>query len=124
MPFQTTPAQQSISKQLGQARPANTTAASVYSPADGVTAELDTIVICNTSGSTATFRLFHDDDGTTYDETTALYWDVSATAASRSIEIDLSLYMGNADGNLAIRTGTGNALTFTVYGRETQLRAR
>ncbi|KKL05587.1 hypothetical protein LCGC14_2604560, partial [marine sediment metagenome] len=54
-------------KQLGQLRPANTTAASIYSPAAGVIAEIHTIFIANNTNGAIAARLFHDDDGTTYD---------------------------------------------------------
>ncbi len=103
-------------KQLGQLRPANTTAASLYSPTSGNTI-IKSVVVCNTSGVAATFRIFADDDGTTYDETTALYWDV-AIAADTTIQVDTFWAMNNSSGNLAVRTDTNNALTFTAFGTE------
>ena len=105
-------------KQLGQLRPANTTAASIYSPASSTETIVKSIIICNTSGVDATCRVFHDDDGTTYDETTALQWDVTVTADSSSLTVEVNLCMNNSSGNLAVRSGTANALTFTVYGME------
>ena len=104
-------------KQLGQLRPANTTAASLYSPGAGVTAVIKSIVICNTTASAADFRIFLDDDGTTYDETTAHYFDVPI-AANTTIQIDTFWAMNNSAGNLAVRTDTNDALTFTAYGVE------
>jgi|TARA_R100001244_G_scaffold124675_2_gene94550 hypothetical protein len=110
-----------IGKQLGQARPANTTAVSIYSPTDGTRSEILQILVCNTSGSAATFRIFHDDNGTTYDQTTALYYDKSVNADD-TLRIwpnkPPGFAMYNTDGNLAVRTSSGNALTFTVYGNE------
>lgn len=104
-------------KQLAQARPANTTAVSLYSPAANVDARLTQIVICNTTAVAATFRLFHDDNGTTYDESTALYWDISVSG-NDSVTLGLAAYMADDTGNFAIRTGTASALTFTLYGLE------
>ena len=104
-------------KQLGQARPADTNAVSIYSPGSGVTGIIKNIVICNTSGAIAKMRIFLDDDGTTYDETTALFWDVEIDADS-SIQLDSHQGMNNSSGNLAVRTDTANALTFTVHGVE------
>lgn len=108
--------QREVSNQLGQIRPANTTVTSIYSPANGITGVVKMIRVCNTSGSAAKFRMFHDKDGTTYDETTALEWDKSL-AADETVQIDCFLAVKNT-GNLAFRTDTANALTFTVYGVE------
>lgn len=104
-------------KQLGQSRPSSTTAASVYSPASGVVTQIKTITICNTSGAAAAYSLFHDDNGTTYDETTALYWNISLDA-DQTETIDVNLAMSDSSGNLAVKTSVSNALTFTVYGAE------
>ena len=104
-------------KQLGQARPANTTAASIYSPPASTTGIIKNIVICNTSAAAAKMRIFLDDDGTTYDETTALFWDVQIDIES-SIQLDVHQGMNNSSGNLAVRTDVADALTFTVHGVE------
>lgn len=110
-----------IGKQLGQARPGDTDPVSIYSPADGARAEILQIVVCNTTGSAATFRIFHDDDGSTYNQTTALYYD-KTVAANDTLRIwpnkSPGFAMANPDGNLAVRSGTSDALTFTVYGNE------
>lgn len=104
-------------KQLGQLRPANTTAASLYSPATNKTAVRLSLVICNTSSSEAKFRVFHDDDGTTYDETTALFFD-APIEANQTLEIDGFKAMNDSAGNFAVRTNTASAITFTLYGAE------
>ena len=100
----------------GQFRPSNTTAATLYTAT--LKSEVTRILIANTTGSAATFRLFHDDDGTTMDETTALVWDNSIAAGAY---VDLQAYLDGAGitiaagGSLGCRSGTGNALTFSVY---------
>ena len=100
----------------GQLRPSNTTAAPLYTAT--LKSEVTRILIANTTGSAATFRLFHDDDGTTMDETTALVWDNSIAAGAY---VDLQAYLDGAGitiaagGSLGCRSGTGNALTFSVY---------
>lgn len=104
-------------KQLGQLRPANTTAVSIYSPGASTEAIIHNIVICNTSGALAKYRLFVDDDGTTYDETTALAWDISVPADTTDI-FEVKITMNDATGNLAVRTDTNDAFTFTVIGEE------
>ena len=79
-------------KQLGQLRPANTTAASLYSPGANTETIVKSILVCNTTGGAVTYRIFHDDDGTTYDENTALFWEMSLAANSTDVlEVDLSM---------------------------------
>ena len=105
-------------KMLGQLRPANTTAASVYTPPAKASAIIDTIIITNTTGNTPTYRLFLDNDGTTYDQTTALEYDIPM-AANESIALtDRNFYMDNSAGNLAVRTSAASEITFTVFGKE------
>lgn len=104
-------------KQLGQLRPGDTNPASIYTPAAGVTAHIRNVVVCNNTGAAATFRLHHDEDGTTYDVTTALYYDVSVAANTTYVHEPL-IFMATEGGNLAVQSGTANALTFTVYGAE------
>jgi len=104
-------------KQLGQLRPANTTATSIYSPASGVNTDVKTLVVCNQTAASADYRVFHDDNGTTYDETTALFYDVTLSANATDI-LPLHIGMDDDSGNIAVRTDTNNALTFTLYGGE------
>ncbi len=99
---------------LGQLRPADTNAASLYSPPGEAEPFFITVVISNTTGSTASYRVFLDDDGTTYDQTTALYYDVDL-ATKTAIRIPIGV-MNNPDGNLAVRSETNDALTFTALG--------
>jgi hypothetical protein len=108
-------------RQLGQLRPTNTTAASLYSPAAKYRATIESIIVCNTTTGAITFRIFHDDDGTTYDETTALFFD-EPLAANVTREITFAgegIYLINTSANLAVRTSSNSAITFTCYGFET-----
>mgnify|MGYP003139318928 FL=1 len=103
-------------EQLGQVRPSNTSNTVLFTPTRGNMYRFK-IVIANTTGSAATYRLFHDDDGTTYDETSALAWDISLAAAAKTeFPTDGWMAADNSAGNVAVRSGTGSALTFTAYG--------
>lgn len=104
-------------KQLGQSRPSGTSAVSIYNPASGVTAIIKNIVICNTTGSPAKFSVYHHEAGTTYDQSTALCYQVDIQK-NQTITIDSFMAMHNSSGHLAVQSDTGNALTFTVYGAE------
>ena len=105
-------------KVLAQLRPANTTAASLYTPPANRAVELTKLVICNQTSSPATFRLFLDDDGTTYDQTTALFYDQTISANLTWIEDLKGWGMAVSTGNLAVRSSTNDALTFTLFGKE------
>ena len=104
-------------KHLGQVRPTNTTPTSVYTVATDITVIIKTIVITNTSGSTAKYRLFQDESGTTYDETTALAWDVEVESEKKEV-VNLFICSNNATATFGVRTDTASALTFTLYGAE------
>lgn len=104
-------------KQLGQVRPASTSATSLYSPGAGVTGIVKAIYVCNTTSANVKFSIFADDDGTTYDQTTALFWEVSIPGNS-SVELDTFIAINNSSGNIAVGTDTANALTFTAFGAE------
>lgn len=104
-------------KQLGQARENSTNAVSVYSPGAGETAIIPVggVVIANNTASPVAVRLFCDDNGTTYDQSTALMYDVTVPA-NYSIVYPGIINMHDATGNLAYRSATANALTITVFG--------
>ena len=104
-------------KQLGQARENSTNAVSVYSPGVSTTAIISSIRICNNTGSARTFSLFLDDDGTTYDESTAIYFNAPLTA-NQTLAIDGFMAMNNSSGNLAYSASLAQAVTITVFGAE------
>jgi hypothetical protein len=103
-------------QQLGQLQNASGgTAESLYSPGAGETAIVKNVVVCNTSGSADSFRVFIDDDGSTYNDTTALFYDV-VIAANTTIVLNVLLYMNDASGNLGVSCATTGACTFTANG--------
>jgi hypothetical protein len=101
---------------LAQSRPAGTTAVSAFTAS--LHTEITLIVICNTTGSAANVSIFHDDVGSTFDQTTAIYY-VKAVPANDTIfiraEAGAGLHM-SVDGQIGIQTATGSALTFSIYG--------
>jgi len=102
--------------QLAQARPSGTTAVNAFTAL--LRTEINLIVIANTTGTSANFSIYHDDDGSTFDATTALY-EANALAGATSLRLAFepgSGIMINKGGQLGIKTGTGSALTFTFYG--------
>ena len=111
-------AETSPSRILGQAR-GTTSFVSVYSPAVGIRAIIQSILIANTSGANADYRICIDDDGTTYDETTTIAWNVPLNDGGYTyIEIDIP--MNRSTGNIAVLSVVNNAHTFTIIGEELQ----
>ena len=102
--------------QLAQSRPSGTSATSIFTAT--LPTEITRIVICNTTGSAANYSLYHDDNGSTFDQTSALFYTVSLAANStQNIELTPgSGLMVSKDGQIAFQAGTGNALTCTIYG--------
>ena len=103
--------------QLAQSRPSGTSAVSVFT-ADMVT-EITLIVVCNTTGSAAAFSIFHDDDGSTFDQTTALHYTQTIAANDTvyitSDAVGAGLFVA-INGQIGVQTDTSNALTFSIYG--------
>jgi len=99
-------------KPLAQVRENSTNPVLLYQPAAGETVEVS-LRIANNSASAVLVRIFHDIDGTTYDEASALVWD---------FEIESGLFLPvtgikmDSSGSLAYRSAIANALTATVYG--------
>lgn len=107
-------------KQLAQVRPASNVAASAVLKRPMTTLSISSVVVVNTTSGAATYSIFLDQDGSTYDQTTALYYN-TALAANTTITIELNLpfprHRSNS-GNFAVQSNTANALTFTINGFE------
>lgn len=107
-------------RQLAQVRPPNTNAMSVLSAGIKRKVVVTSVVLCNTTTAAATFSIFLDKDGTTYDQTTALFYGITLAAnTTEMIEFRAGLPMDpQTAGNLAIQIGTSSAITFTFNGLE------
>jgi hypothetical protein len=103
--------------QIAQNRPSGTTATSVYTAT--MITEVTRIIICNTTSSAADFSLYHDDDGSTFDETSALHFAQTvppySTVTIEAGNMGAGL-MVTGSGQIGVQTSTSNALTFTLYG--------
>lgn len=104
--------------QLAQSRPGGTTAVTLF--AATMRTEATVLVITNTTGTAATYSVYHDDDGTTFDETTALAFGVSLAPNTSAYLLSGNVPGGGVTlrpgGAIGIKTGTASALTFTLYG--------
>jgi len=102
---------------LAVSRPSGTSAVTAFTAT--LATEITRIFVCNTSGSSKTFRLFHGESGDTFDEENALFWDVSVGADTTyevfadSPNSGLALREGDI---LGVRSSAANGLTFSIYG--------
>lgn len=103
-------------KVLGQSAPTNTSNADLYTVGSGKSAVVSTLSITNTTGSAATARVFVRVGGATAATSNALVYDASMAANSvTAITIGVTL---TATDVVTVQTGTGNALTFQLFGQE------
>lgn len=101
---------------VAQARPSTTDPTQIYQPADGRQAVAYLLIVCNLSSSARTFRVFLDADGTTYDESTAIFYDRSlGSNETRTLQINLKM---NSSSNLAVRSSSASDVTFTLFAVE------
>lgn len=107
-------------RQLAQSRPSGTSPVSVFAKAKLKQIVITSVVVANTTAGSVNYSLYLDVDGTTYDQTTALYYAV-AVAANSTVLIEFLQglpFTSNSAGNFAVQTSSGSALTFTVNGIE------
>ena len=108
------------SRILAQKR-GTTSLVTAYSPGTGIRALIYTIIVANTSGAASDFQLAIDDDGTTYDETTTIAWNVPCNdGAIVQFDFEHGLPMNRTEGNIAVMSAVSNAHTFTIIGEELQ----
>lgn len=102
---------------LAQLRPGTTTATTAFTAR--MRTEIKKVIVCNTSGGSADYSIFHDDDGTTYDQTTALYY-TKTLATKTSDVINAEDFAGGISvsngGTIGVQSSTASALTFSFYG--------
>jgi len=97
---------------------ATTSAVSLYSPAANTKTEIQQFTICNTTAGAVTISIFKDNDGTTYDATTALKFEQSIAAKATETWDNQRCNMTNTSGNFAIQASANNSITVTIDGIE------
>ena len=110
-------------RMLGQLTPADANAVSIYSPVEGVICEATHMIVTNVSGGAAEFTIYHDEAGTSYTNATTLVPGMTLNAKEYR-RVELNAHMINPNGSMAVKTSVASAVTFTLYGLETQKRAR
>lgn len=103
-------------KILGQAHPAGTTEADVYTVPSATQAIISTLSITNVTGSSANARVWVRVAGATTAHVNAILFDVPV-AANSVAAFTLGLTLGATD-VVSVKTSTGNSLTFQLFGSE------
>ena len=103
-------------KILGQAAPANTDDADLYTVPALTQAVISSLSVTNDTGTSATFRINLRVNGAAVSAANALYFD-APLAANSTILITAGLTLGAGD-VVTVRSGTSNALTFQAFGSE------
>jgi hypothetical protein len=103
-------------KVLGQARPADTNVADLYTVPTGGQAIASTIAVANTTALNATYRIFIRPDAATADEGTAIVYD-AVIAGNSTTTLTLGI-TANGDDVVSVKSNTALALTFTAFGLE------
>ena len=99
--------------QLAQLRYNATTPISIYQCGVGETVQIFAKV-ANVSAAPALLSIYHDHNGSTYDQSTALVYQMKMSPGDL-FELD-HVFINNPSGNLAYQSSVANALIITVYG--------
>jgi hypothetical protein len=103
-------------KILGQAAPTDTNTADAYTVPLLTDTIVSSIVVANTTATSANARVFVRNNGATAATSNAVVYDV-AVAANSTIALTLGITIDAGD-VISVRTSTANALTFHVFGQE------
>ena len=105
-------------RQLGQARPAVTTAVTAWNVPYFGQYDIHLINVVNTSTSeTIAISIFHDPDGTTYDLDTALVYEYSLGPGDVfQFEARGSVNGYLNSGSIGVQSDTADAANFKIYG--------
>lgn len=103
-------------KVLGQAAPANTSNADLYTVGAGKSAIISTLAIANVTGSSAKARVYCRIAGASAAAGNAVAYDVTI-AGNSTTALTLGITLAATD-IITVQTDTANALTFTAFGQE------
>ena len=103
-------------KVLGQARPADTNVADLYTVPTGGQVVVSTITVANTTALDATFNIYVRPNGATANEATAVTFGTTVKG-NTTATMTLGITADAAD-VISIKSGTASAVTFTAFGLE------
>ena len=102
---------------LAQLQPSGTASTAAYTAT--LRTEITRVVVCNVTASAAVWDLYHDDAAAGLASGNALVYGKSL--AANTYEVPVEARDGNgivlsAGGKVGVRSGTGSAITFSIYG--------
>ncbi len=103
-------------KILGQAEPADTSNADLYTVPASTEAIISTLVVSNSTAIDASFRIFVREAGATAATSNAIAYD-TIIGANTQVAFTLGLTLSATD-IITVRSSTGNALAFSAFGSE------
>jgi len=103
-------------KILGQAAPADTSAADLYTTPASTETIVSTIAIANVTGTDATYEIYVREAGAAAADANALVKGATA-AANTTTTIGIGITLAATD-VVTIQSGTASALTFHAFGTE------
>lgn len=103
---------------LGQAAPADTSNAALFTVTTAHNYVVSSIAIANTTASAATYRIFARKAGAAAAASNAIVYD-STVPGNSTVTLTLGVTLdGTAGDVISVRSGTANALTFTAFGSD------
>ena len=110
---------EAIYQQIAQSRVTGTSALKLFKLSDltptPTRVRIKNFIVCNSTGTDLSFSAYHDKDGTTYDNTTALFLSTTIKANS-TVQQNLDLGMVDHAENFAVKSSASLGLTYTLYG--------
>lgn len=104
-------------KILAQLQPANTLAQTLYTPGAGKKALLTHLWI-TVYDNDVEMSVFHDEDGTTFNDTTAWIREVKVEKEKNIVSLPLGNIRVENGGAIGIQIDESSDATFSLYGRE------
>ena len=104
-------------KVLGQVAPANTSNADLYTVPEDTQTTVSSLVVCNLTGNTPTFRVAVRPLGATVANENHIYYD-KAMVANDSRFIIIGMTLSDTD-VVTVRSSAANEIAFTLFGVET-----
>jgi hypothetical protein len=104
-------------KVLGQAAPADTNNADLYTVPENTQTTVSSLVACNLTGNTPSFRVAVRPLGATVGNENYIYYD-KALAANDSVFIIIGITLSDDD-VVTVRSSAADEIAFTLFGVET-----